>query len=426
MSALVALDTLLATRTLWHAGRSAAIAADGEPTGHAALDALLPQGGWPRRALTELLLPADGVGELSLLLPTLSRATQDGARVVLVAPPYLPYAPAWQAAGVDLSQLCIVEAGARDALWAFEQCLRSGACAAVLGWPQQADARALRRLQVAADSGQCLGFALRDRRHAANPSPAALRLEAVRAEQGIAWQVRKCRGGPVPAMPFVAGTGKDPSRLASEISARRALDTPSPASGGGLGWGPAGRDANPRASGAPPSAFGPFPRERGKEKTAPDTHQDPSHLVEGVPPRRATNAPSPANGGGGLGWGPASRDANPRASGAPPSVFGTFPREREKEEAAPDAVRVASQEACHVASLRPLAFPGNVAPLPATASAHAPGQEPEWRQEPMGNALLATKGSHAAPPRTFAAATRRASPHPQHELQFAPAPLARD
>ena len=205
MSALAPLETLLAARTLWHAGRSAAIAADGEPTGPAGLDALLPQGGWPRRALTELLLPADGMGELSLLLPTLARCTRAGERVVLVAPPFLPYAPAWQAAGVDLAQLRIVQATPRDALWAFEQCLRSGACAAVLGWPQQADARALRRLQVAADSGQCMGFALRERRHLANASPAALRIEAVESGGAVAWQVRKCRGGPAPARPFVMG-----------------------------------------------------------------------------------------------------------------------------------------------------------------------------------------------------------------------------
>ncbi len=203
MGAVVALDTLLAARTLWHAGRSAAIAADGEATGHDALDALLPQGGWPRRSLTELLLPADGVGELALLLPTLARLTQAGSPVAVVAPPYVPYAPAWQAAGVDLSLLEIVDATPRDALWAFEQCLRSGACAAVLGWPAQADGPALRRLQVAADSGECLGFALRDRRHAANPSAAALRLEAMRdAQGGTAWQVRKCRGGPAPAQSF--------------------------------------------------------------------------------------------------------------------------------------------------------------------------------------------------------------------------------
>ena len=200
--AVVALESLLATQTLWRAGRSAAIGVKGEPTGYANLDALLPQRGWPRCALTELLLPADGVGELSLLMPTLARFTQSGATVALIAPPYLPYAPAWQAAGVDLMQLEVIDAAPRDALWAFEQCLRSGACAAVVGWPLRADAAALRRLQVAADSGACLGFALRDRVHADSPSPAALRLEC---RGGGAWHVRKCRGGPVPMKAFAPG-----------------------------------------------------------------------------------------------------------------------------------------------------------------------------------------------------------------------------
>lgn len=195
MAAAIPLDAMLSARTVWHAGRTAASGAGGEPTGHAVLDTLLPQGGWPRRALTELLLPADGAGELALLLPTLARLTAAGAMVALIAPPYVPYAPAWQAAGVDLRHLAIVEAEPRGALWAFEQCLRSGACGAVLGWPAHADAPALRRLQVAADSGDCLGFALRHRRHAANPSPAALRLESAAG----AWHVRKCRGGNVPA-----------------------------------------------------------------------------------------------------------------------------------------------------------------------------------------------------------------------------------
>jgi len=315
MSALVALDTLLAARTLWHAGRSAAIAADGEPTGHGALDALLPQGGWPRRALTELLLPADGVGELSLLLPTLARCTQAGERVVLVAPPYLPYAPAWQAAGVDLAQLRIVQASPRDALWAFEQCLRSGACAAVLGWPQQADARALRRLQVAADSGQCLGFALRDRKHLANPSPAALRLEAVRDARGTAWQVRKCRGGPVPARPFVPetlGTGTPKACFPAPDS------SPSSASGRGPERGQAGRDAATGAC-APPSALGTFPR--GQGRPSPDVVPGSSGVAVDLPVLRLAAAPSPASLDG-LGWGTAAaRDAAARAGAAPPTAF---------------------------------------------------------------------------------------------------------
>src|SRR5690606_11834510 len=200
-AALPDLDAMLSARTGWRSARVPAVAEDGEPTGHAAHAALLPQGGSPRAAPSELLLPADGVGGLALLLPTLARLTRAGGIVALVAPPYLPYAPAWQAAGVDLRQLEIIEADARGALWAFEQCLRSAACAAVLGWPLQADAQALRRLQVAADGGDCLGFAFRDAKHAANPSPAALRLEYSTAGEG-GWYVRKCRGANPPARSF--------------------------------------------------------------------------------------------------------------------------------------------------------------------------------------------------------------------------------
>lgn len=206
MQAAHTLESLLATQTLWHAGRSAAQATASESTGYAALDALLPQGGWPQRALTELLLPADGVGELRLLMPTLARLTQAGGRVAVIAPPYVPYAPAWQCGGVDLGALDIVDAAPDEVLWAFEQCLRSGACAAVVGWPLKADAPALRRLQLAADSGGCLGFALRDRKHAMNPSPVALRLEYSGDVQGNAvWRVRKCRGGQVPTQTFAPG-----------------------------------------------------------------------------------------------------------------------------------------------------------------------------------------------------------------------------
>jgi cell division inhibitor SulA len=202
----VALDALLSRQTIWRAGRAPMAPLRGEPTGFAALDALLPQAGWPCAALTELLLPCDGVGEMALLLPTLARLTQAGGIVVLVAPPYVPYAPAWREAGVALSNLHIVETDARGALWALEQCLRSGACAAVLGWPQRADAQSLRRLQVAAGSGDCLGFVFRDRKHAANPSPAALRIEYVHGcEDKGAWHIRKCRGSNAPAQPFVRG-----------------------------------------------------------------------------------------------------------------------------------------------------------------------------------------------------------------------------
>lgn len=204
MGKLVALDGLIDARRLWR-GQPAQRAPSSQPTGLAELDAALPSGGWPEAALSELLLPMPGVGELELLWPALARLSQaqssQAARMIaLVDPPWLPYAPAWRNAGVSLARLQWVRASAREALWAAEQCLRSGACAAVLCWPQRADDRALRRLQVAAETGQCLGFAMRDAGAARNASPAALRIAIDAAPRQL--RVLKCRGGNAPTRPI--------------------------------------------------------------------------------------------------------------------------------------------------------------------------------------------------------------------------------
>ncbi|WP_277589166.1 translesion DNA synthesis-associated protein ImuA [Pseudomonas chlororaphis] len=204
MGAVVALETLFNAGRVWK-GRPTAPAASPQPTGHAMLDAALPGGGWPESALTEILIAAQGVGELQLLWPTLARLSAAGERIVLVAPPHVPYPQAWQSAGVDLRQLAVIQAGERDALWAAEQCLRSGSCGAVLCWPQLADDRALRRLQVAAETGQTLAFVYRSLKEAINPSPAALRL-AVEARPAQL-RVLKCRGGLAHSAPIAFAPG---------------------------------------------------------------------------------------------------------------------------------------------------------------------------------------------------------------------------
>lgn len=211
MTSVVALDHLLDMRRVWR-GQDAAPFASRQPTGHAALDAALPGGGWPEAALSEILVATVGLGELRLVWPTLARLTRSGERVVLVGPPHLPYPHAWLAAGIELRQLNIVQASGRDALWAAEQCLRAGCCGAVLCWPRQADDRALRRLQIAAETGQTLAFAYRPLAEAANPSPAALRL-TVEAGQV---RVLKCRGGLAPARPIPA-TAFDSHQRAAAI-----------------------------------------------------------------------------------------------------------------------------------------------------------------------------------------------------------------
>lgn len=203
MGAVVALSSLLDARQVWR-GRAAPIPAGDQPTGWPALDAALPSGGWPDASLSEVLSASDGTGELRLVLPTVKRLTGGKRPVVLIAPPYAPCVAGWRQAGVHMGRVQIVRTAEKDALWAAEQCLRSGSCAAVLLWPHHADDRALRRLQVAADTGKALGIVFRDRQHVSHASPAALRLE-VQPDPGQIW-VRKCRGGAIPAhgIPFPA------------------------------------------------------------------------------------------------------------------------------------------------------------------------------------------------------------------------------
>ena len=201
MGQVVAIDSLLDARRIWR-GQPHARPPSQQPTGWAALDDALPNRGWPESALSELLLPLDGVGELRLLWPTLARLSHayDAGMIALIAPPYLPFATAWANAGVRMRQVQVIQADTRDVLWATEQCLRSAACAAVLCWPQQADDRALRRLHLAAETGQCLGFAMRPASAVSNPSPAALRI-AIDA-QPAQLRVLKCRGGNPPTSPI--------------------------------------------------------------------------------------------------------------------------------------------------------------------------------------------------------------------------------
>ena len=146
-------------------------------TGFAELDDLLPAGGWPQAALTEILLADRGIGALRLLMPLLTALSHEDRWICWVAPPQRPCSPALAAAGVDLSRVLMVSPGPRqDGLWVVEQALRSGRCAAVLAWPAIDDGVALRRLQLAAQAGDAMGFLFRSQQVAARPSPAALRI----------------------------------------------------------------------------------------------------------------------------------------------------------------------------------------------------------------------------------------------------------
>lgn len=190
------LAALLKRPDVWRGDEAVHVAIPSIPTGFAALDALLPGGGWPRGALTEILPERAGIGELSLLAPALARLSRQDLWLAFIAPPYLPYAPALAAVGIDLARVVMIRPEkSGDVLWAMEQALRSGSCSAVLAWPPFLTERSARRLQLAAEAGEGWGVYFSQRISTTAPSPAALRLALAPAGTPIASAATSPRRG---------------------------------------------------------------------------------------------------------------------------------------------------------------------------------------------------------------------------------------
>lgn len=188
-------EQLLRNARVWRATNSQA-ATSGIATGYPEFDRHLAAGGWPPAALSEILFEQPGCGELKLVMPALAALSQSERWLMWIAPPHIPYPPALAAAGVNLNRTMIVHANKMtDTLWAAEQSLRSGNCAAVLTWVNRAADKTLRRLQLAAAEGDSVGLVFRPERVARESSPAALRV-LLGARQGRkTLHILKNRGG---------------------------------------------------------------------------------------------------------------------------------------------------------------------------------------------------------------------------------------
>jgi len=173
-------------------------------SGFAALDAELPGGGWPRRVLSELLLPHAGVGEIRLLAPALVAAQRAGRLVMMFDPPAALSATALARLDLDLEELLVVNTRSRvvpgsDSLWALEQALKSGHVGAVVAWlPPRLRAERLRRLQLAAHNHDGVAFVLREAAAAGRPtaSPVRLALQAGGVDR-LQLRILKRRGPPL-------------------------------------------------------------------------------------------------------------------------------------------------------------------------------------------------------------------------------------
>lgn len=172
-----------------------------QSTGFAALDKLLPGGGWPVKGLIEIVSRHKAIGELQLLMPLLrARSQQKNQSLLWITPPYSLHGPALAQSGVNIRNSFVVPPQTRcnNALWSIEKALQSTECSMVLAWQNWLSARVIRRLQLAASEGDTLGVLFHQR--PTPHSPASLQLEIAAAplsadgQRQLAVRLLKARG----------------------------------------------------------------------------------------------------------------------------------------------------------------------------------------------------------------------------------------
>lgn len=162
-------------------------------TGFALLDQKL-DGGFPKHGVIELQTTS-GIGELRLLLPHLTQ-NNDGRLSVFIRPPGYLCAEMLATEKLDHNQvLLIYPDSAQHALWAAEQCLKSGACSNVMLWQTELEVHQARRLQVASETGSCLHFLFQQPQQSLFSLPVNLSMTLTPHPQGLEVTITKRKGG---------------------------------------------------------------------------------------------------------------------------------------------------------------------------------------------------------------------------------------
>ena len=147
------------------------------PSGHDALDAELPGGGWPCQTLIEILLAQTAQAEWRLLSPTLAQWVKQGGHVLLIGPPHTPHLPGLCREGLRDDRLILIDAQTpAERLWATEQALKARCKSAVLSWLPQVRSEQIRRLHACAAQHPGPLFVFRPMHVQADSSASPLRL----------------------------------------------------------------------------------------------------------------------------------------------------------------------------------------------------------------------------------------------------------
>lgn len=180
---------------LWQANHSHHEKQSELHTGYQELDNAL-QGGFPEHGVIDIRSPI-GIGELRLLLPSiLLRQQQNIAELTtIIAPPMDINAEMWAEFGLSLERVMVIKPKSeQDILWSTEQSLKSGCCHSVIIWHSRLSVAQIRRLQLAAETGNSLLFIIHQPIQEHISLPVSLGLHLSPAKAGVRAQVTKRKG----------------------------------------------------------------------------------------------------------------------------------------------------------------------------------------------------------------------------------------
>jgi hypothetical protein len=145
-----------------------------------------------------------------------------------INPPFVPYAPALKALGIDVEKMLLIHPkNHKDALWALEQASKSGTCSVALAWLDESKLtlKDTRRLQLAAKHGQSFVCLFRPLQAAQQNSMAELRLQITAPEPG---ELEVCinkrrRGWPVQGLRVSLSDELKPEAISEQLSLWRSF-----------------------------------------------------------------------------------------------------------------------------------------------------------------------------------------------------------
>ena len=183
------------------------------PTGFAALDRLLPGGGWPAGGVTEIVAPPGYLDPVTLLLPALARlshASEPRPRWIgWLAPPHLPVADDLGEQNLDLQRVMLVHRRPElKPLQTLERALQAGRCCALLAWLDELDDYRLRGIIDAATRHHTTVFLFRPGCAERQLSSAELRLFVATHSERLEVEILQSRCRPGAALRLASPGGR--------------------------------------------------------------------------------------------------------------------------------------------------------------------------------------------------------------------------